>query len=258
MPTFAAKVNSVDLASIDVIVHHADGPWSFPAASYEELQIPGRPGATRSSTVATIGARDLTLSCSAQAATPEALSAIVDSLDALVTGDVTITMGHTPTRRWSGATFAGSLDGVGRDPQFVNGKVAADFELKFRLLDPYAEDITATTVSGAAATPITCPLGTRASLPVITLTGATNPVVTVKGPLGDTRGTFTLSGTGDFEIDCDAIGITLGGVDTPDAMTDGDFVELACQSGEYTAGTFPTIETTSGAISVTYRKKWAH
>lgn len=250
-------MNGVDLASINVIVHHADGPWSVPGASYEELQIPGRPGATRSSTIATIAARDLTLSCSAQAATPEALSDIVDDLDALVTGDLTITMGNTPSRRWAGAMFIGSLDGVGRDPQFVNGKVTADFELKFRLLDPYAEDVTATTVTSTATVPVTCPLGTRPSLPVITMTGATNPVVTVKGPAADVRGTFTLSGTGNFVVDCDEIGITLGGVDTPGAMSAGDFVELACQSGEYTAGTFPTIETSSGDLSVTYRKKWA-
>lgn len=256
MPTFVLKVNATDLASIGVVVRHLDGPWSLPAQSYEELEIPGRAGATRSSTVATTSARDLTAHCSARANTPELLSAIVDALDGLLTGDLELILGITPTRHYTGAEFVGSLEGIARDPQFVNGKVAADFELKFRLLDPFSETITATTVTAAATVPVTCPLGTRSSLPVITLTTATNPVVTVKGPLGDTRGTFTLTGTGTFVIDCDAQTITLATVDTPDAMTAGDFIELACQSGEYTAGTFPTIETTSGGLSVTYHKRW--
>jgi hypothetical protein len=254
MPTYAVKVNSVDLATKGVTVRRVDGPWSFPESSFEELVVPGRPGAIRSSSVATVGARDLTASGTVRASTPEALSNALDAIDALCTGDVVLVIGITTTRRYAGAANLVSVTGTPGDPQFVNG--TAEIELKFRLLDPYSEAITATTVTALATVPVATPLGTRPSRPVITLTGATNPVVTVKGPLGDTRGTFTLVGSGTFVIDCDALDILLGGVRTDDAMTAGDFVELACRAGEYSTSSWPTIETSSGSLSVTYREHY--
>ncbi len=253
MPTYALQVNGVDLSTLGVTVRRMAGPWDLPAAEYNEVAIPKRPGAVRSSRTATVPARDITVTGTLKAATPEALSDALDAIDALCTGDVTLIVGISTSWRYSGAVFLASLIGTPADPQLVNGR--AEIEMKFRLLDPYSEAVTATTVTSTATVPVSCPLGTRPSKPVITLTTATNPVVTVKGYGGDTRGTFTLAGTGTFVIDCDAQTITLAGVRADGALTAGDFVELALLAGEYALSHWPTIETTSGGLSVTYRKK---
>ncbi len=234
----------------------APGDFDSPETTYEEATIPGRRGMVRMSNEPIVSARDGLITGYIVADDEDDLTDKLDALRVLCRQgrhDVTLTIVNRA-----------SLERVGRlvriacsptPPAFIASKVPV--ELHFRYADPVASETTPTTVSGAEDEAVECPLGTEESHPVITLTGATDPVVTYKNAAGDTIGSMTIDTGGvsvDVVIDCAELTIAVDGDDAPESLTAGDFFTLDPDDADGEDG--PTIETDSGALSATYTKNY--
>jgi len=104
------------------------------------------------------------------------------------------------------------------------------------------------------------PLGTGPVRPVLTINGAaTNPTITLYNNQGAAVGamalTVTTSATDVLVIDSDAKTIQLNGVNHLDYITTGDFFTIDPEEPGYD-GAGPSFATTSGALSVSYRRAW--
>jgi predicted phage tail component-like protein len=109
-------------------------------------------------------------------------------------------------------------------------------------------------------TPTQMPLGTGITRPVVRIDGAAvNPVIALVGADGTTIATMNLTVTtvaGDvLLIDMDSRTITLNGVNRIDILTSGDFFSIDPADANF-SGNGPSIGTSSGALSVIYRRAW--
>lgn len=106
----------------------------------------------------------------------------------------------------------------------------------------------------------TLPLGTGPVRPVLTISGvAVNPSITLYNSLGALVGTMVLTvttiSTDILVIDCDAKTIKLNGVNRVDLLTSGDFFTIDPADPAFN-GLGPTIASSSGALSISYRRTW--
>jgi hypothetical protein len=124
--------------------------------------------------------------------------------------------------------------------------------------DPYAYDITSTTVNLAGATAL--PQGSGPLRPVVTITGASvNPLLTLRNSAGATVATLGITRTqvgGDSLVfDMKARTIKINGVSALGNVISGDFFEVdVAKHGNYRTSSWPTLQSSSGTTAVTLQE----
>lgn len=116
------------------------------------------------------------------------------------------------------------------------------------------------TSSAVVASGNEMPLGTGPVRPVLTLWGvAVNPTISLYNSVGGLVGTMALTVTtiasDVIVIDCDAKTIRLNGANRVDLLTSGDFFLIEPTDPNFD-GTGPRFTSSSGALSVSYRRSW--
>jgi phage-related protein len=249
--SFALKIDGVDVADYGLAVSELRGNWDGPQKSFDEVEIPGHEGPVATILTPTVAALDFVVVGIIQSSSPSQYESDLDALKfILYRAPVTLIAGNITTRQRTGIVLGTPV--TMPFPSMAGGRI----EIRVRCRDPFAYAATPTTVTGSANTDVEMPLGTHTSLPVITLTTATNPVVTLKNSAGATIGGFTLAGTGTFVIDCANQTVSLGGTRDDSLMTAGDYFALDPHDGVPATTDWPTIRTSSGSLSVTYTERY--
>lgn len=133
--------------------------------------------------------------------------------------------------------------------------LAKDLRVELTLVaySPYAIDLSDTVISGTSA----LPMGTGPVRPVVTLSGASNPVThNLRDKDSNVVSSMVIAAAGTIIVDHDAKTITDDGVLNLNALTSGDFFVIDPADPKF-QGAGPSI-TSSGASShsTTYKKTW--
>ncbi len=125
-------------------------------------------------------------------------------------------------------------------------------------LDPYFYDTSVTTVSGITTVFTNLALGTGVLRPSLSLVGGTSPLISVQDYSSNLIFTMQWNyNPGTLVIDCDAMTATDTAVNKLANLTSGDFPALDIRKhGNYANSQWPKIKTSSGTLSVSYRKSW--
>lgn len=259
MPTgsflsFDLKINGVNASTYGFYLSELRGQWDGPTRRVEELVIPGREGTTPESDEDILEPLDFVAVGVIRGDDAEDMEDKLDDLKfALLAATLTIIGGNRETRERTGKWNRAPIR------PFVEMN-AATIEIGIRCHNPLAFETTPTTVTGSADEDKACELGTYKVRPVITLTGATDPTVTYKNSDGDTVETMEIDTGGTpatVVIDMDEKTITIDGDDSPAALTAGDFFALEPRDGDRATSDWPTVRTSSGSLSIVYRKAWS-
>lgn len=252
---FWLKVNGVDVStSVGFYPTALQGQWDAPAMSYDEVQMPSADGASLTMDEPEIQPLDFVATAELRGSDAAAFETNLDSLKYMLrSANLTVSGGNQPDR-YRNAKYVGPLTVL---MQNVDAANKATVQFKLRCVNPiqYATTTTTAISGGASATDHACALGTFRSRPLITITGGTNPILTYKNYAGTTVRIMTLTGTGNWVIDCAAMTVTLGGV-RHDELLAGDFIRLDPIDGDYLLNHFPTVRTSSGTITIAYAKAW--
>lgn len=125
-------------------------------------------------------------------------------------------------------------------------------EITMTAIPPYAFETSTTTVAGGAA----MAMGTGPVRPVVTLTGANNPVISLKDKDANVVTVMALTLAGTIVIDNDAMTILDDGVLNLNALVTGDFFVIDPADPKF-QGSGPTINATGvSSVSTNYRKSW--
>lgn len=146
------------------------------------------------------------------------------------------------------------LDSFNAPPSAQGSHVvsALRIDIAMTALPPYAFDIDETEVSGAAP----LPLGTGPVRPVITLSGASNPVVSLRDKDSNVVTAIALTASGTIIIDNDALTITDDGTPNMASLDGGDFFVIDPADPKF-QGAGPTITATGVAsYTTTYHRSW--
>lgn len=254
---FWLKLNGVDSVNVKLYPVALQGQWDAPALSYDETNIPGKDGADVTTDEPQVEPMEMVADCELRGTDASDFEANLDKLKYLLRGTASSTTmqvsgGNQPDRYRSGK-YVGPLT-----VQLANVDAGnlARVQFKIRFPNPIQFATSATTDTGiTSGTDHACALGTYRSKPVITITSGTNPVLTYKNSSGSTIATMTLTGTGDWVIDCEAETITLNGSPADDATTD-NFIRLDPLDGDYLTSAWPTLRTSSGTMAITYTAQW--
>lgn len=251
---FDLKINGVNAQTeYGLYVSELRGQWDGPIRRLEEVPIPGRPGAVETSGEEILDPLDFVIVAVLDQANQSDFEDALDALKyALSSATLTLISGNQETRERTGKWTRSPLR------PYVDMK-AGTVEIGVRCLDPLAYETTPTTVSGSAGSDLACELGTYKVWPVITVTGASFPLtVTYKDSAGNPVESFTIAGSGTTVIvDCANLTVTIDGDRDDNALTAGDFFALDPRDGDRDAADWPTVRTSSGSISIVYRKAWS-
>lgn len=179
-------------------------------------------------------------------------------------GRVEIRDGRDPSKKVIGILETPQEDAI--DPQYHPTDPASRVTLSFSCDDPYRYDVSPRLEAGIGTTPRQILLGNAPVAPVLEITGATNPTVTLKSAGGVTLGAmgFTVTqGANDvLTVDCDSGTITTvsaGGAPTDSyaawtTKTSGLLVLDAHDGDPIDALSGVTLEISSGLMNVHYRR----
>jgi phage-related protein len=243
-------VGSTDLAAYGLIVREVSGWRDGGDQKWRSATVLGRDGAVLLDPRPEVSPRDITIQGSVRAPNPSALVGVWDQIVALLyRNEVTIKLIDDTTRTLAVRMTKAELQG--RPPQFLSR--FADVTLTMTALDPYW---TGASVTTGVTTNTALALGTAPSRPVVTLTSATNPTLTYRNAAGATVTTLSLTGSGNYVIDCDAMTITKSAVNAIADLSGGDFLLLDPKDGDFVAGSWPTLSVTGATASITYTKRY--
>lgn len=245
--TFQLKVNGTDVSSYGFNV--ADfNQWDAPEFQFQEVQIPGQFGSTTTTNDPLLSPLDFIVTGELIGSSPSDFETKLDTFkQALSLATLTLIGGNNSARQRTGV-YVGPMS---VKPYALMD--AAFLSFKVRCRNPLSYNTTLTTVSGAAASAVTCVLGSAPSFPIISLATCTNPTITYANASGTTVATLTIAATGTVVIDCSAHTVTINGSRSDGSITLGDFFRLSPLDGTY-GSTSPTIKSSSGSLSATYRQ----
>lgn len=254
--SFLTQINGSDaFSTYGLQASELKGPWDSPSASFPEVAIPGREGATRTTSKPVVATKDFTATYRLIGSGEQDYEDKVDAVRGDLWGStITFIVGSQEARQRTGLVTDVR---VTSDPDTQAGTIAIDVHCS----DPIASATSATTTTGSSATDVAMPLGRWLSRPVITIgSSPTSPLVlTYKSYGGTTLGTLTVSYGGSpssVVVDCEAQTITVGGTRHDEDMTAGDFFALDPHDGVYALSHWPTVRCSSGALSVVYTKRY--
>lgn len=253
--SFLTKLNGNDESTYGLEASELKGPWDSPSASFSEVAIPGREGATPTVTKPIIATKDFTATYRLKGSSEQDYENKVDALRDLWGTSATFIVGSQETRQRTGLI---TDIRVISDPDVQAGSV----ELDVHCSDPIAYETSATTTTGSSGADVAMPLGRWTSRPVITVgSSPSSPLVlTYKNYAGTTIGTpMTIEFPGSpssIVIDCDAQTILRGGTRHDEDLTAGDFITLDPHDGSYSASHWPTLRISSGSLSAVYTKRY--
>lgn len=246
--SFALKVNGTDVASYGFSPSAMKGHWDAPGLEFDEVQIPGTDGSTATTTDPLLTPLDFIVEGELIGSSPSDFETKLDTFkQALSLATLTLIGGNNAARQRTGV-YVGPMT-VTLYPLMDS----AVLSFKVRCRNPLAYDTTLTTVTGAASSAVTCVCGTYPSRPIIALATCSNPTLTYANASGTTVSTLTVTATGTMVIDCSAMTVTVNGSRNDASITLGDFFRLSPLDGTY-GSTSPTVASSSGSITVTYRK----
>jgi hypothetical protein len=257
-------VNDYDLGSLGATVELVDGLRAAAGQRWVSTPVVGRAGELLLSGRPSVQPRRLILRGKVTAASQAALESAVDALKSrLNQGAIEVRTAANLNR-----VLLCRLTGFAEQPftpQMLTPLVG--FTADLEALSPAWADREPIIVSGAAAARVPCPVGNLPVAPVVQILGASgaNPVLTLRAANGDSRGsmtfTVTLAATEYLEIDMDAKTATKVASGTPtnglSLLTAGDFLALTPEDGDEIAGTYPTLEVSSGTLQISYHRRWA-
>lgn len=251
---FFVKVNGTTLDSMGFKPSTLEGNWDGPSLRVDEIVIPGAEGTVETTHEETLDPLDLTITGELQGTSEQDFEDKLDALKlALYRALITIIVGNQDARQRTGRVVGVKVS-MGQS-EFDTGLVA----IRIHCANPRLYATSTTTVTGAAATDLAVAQGTARTYPVITLTSATNPVITYKNYAGATVATLTVTGSGTIIIDCNPVTgrtITIDGVRSDDALSAGDFFAISPVDGTPSLSQWPTIRSSSGSVSIAYRKAY--
>lgn len=245
-------------------IAQSPAPWERPVSTLSEATLFEKDGAVLLSSEPVVQAADLvfdgTFLCTDADDFETQLTALRRFLGPKGTALHTLVFGNQTSRQVS-AYYMG-FSGGPTGPQMVQSKVAV--QLRFRALDPYDKDTSDTTLGPTAAnTPVSIPLGTERCAGTVTIAfsgSAASVTITYKTYGGTTVRSMTLThafvNTDSLVIDNDARTISLNGTRNDALLTAGFFIRFDPNDGDGSLSHWPTIETTAGTITVTYRRRW--
>lgn len=254
------SINGITAATLNVELSEAPGTLVGFGREIPSTPINLRDGEVRTTARLADAARELQLVGVVKGTSAAVLRTRMDTLVAALTpSSALLILDDQPGRRHVVTCTRLQVQPIG--PQFV--ALQAAFAATFKALTPFAEDVTATTVSGITTTPVALPLGTGIVRPVITITGAaTNPILTLRNSSGVTIGTMNFTGLSlgagiPLVIDCEALTVKNNGTPAPAALAAGDFFALdVAAQGVYASSAWPTLACSSGTAVASYRRTW--
>jgi phage-related protein len=248
--TFQLKVNGTDVANYGFSVAELRGHWDAPGLVFDEVSIPGDFGTTPTVATPLLDPLDFTVVGELIGTSPSDFESKLDVFkQALSLSTLTLIGGNNSARQRTGV-YAGPMTVV---PYALMDSGLLTFKIRCR--NPLAYDTTLTTVTGAAASAVTCVQGTYPSRPIISLATCSNPTLTYANASGTTIQTLTITATGTMVIDCSAHTVTINGARNDAAISLGDFFTLDPRDGTY-GSTSPTIKSSSGSLTGVYRKAY--
>lgn len=256
--SFVLKVDTVDNASMNLIIDKLPKNWSTPSISFSEVALPGVAGVVATSNVPKLAAMDYPISGNISCTSASNLETAVDNLKyAYASGSgVALLPGNQPNRQRIG--FLSDMD-ITPYPTLAQAK----FDAVLRCRDPLWYATSNTTPSGSSGTDIACALGTWTSLPVVTTTlsgSASSLVFTYKSYAGATLGSLTLThafvNADVVAVDMKLRTVTVNGTRHEDYITAGDFFELNPRHGDRALSHWPTIAVSAGAVTIAYPQRF--
>lgn len=257
MTVFVPTIVSIDgtaLSTYGFVAEQVPNARGMVTRDLLTVAVAGQPGAVVTETNPQVAVRDFTivgtiLSTSASAA----LSAYRNIQALCADGEHTIVLIDDTSRRIRARRISCTYTSV----EVPLGGSALRIEIAWRAIDPYWEDVSATTVS-LSTSPAACATGTAPCY--LTLTIDQSCTITYKNSAGTTRATFVLTGvSGAQTAVIDTLTRTLthsvSGI-TPSLRTSGTYFVLDPRDGTYASSSWPTITLSSGTGSVSYRKAW--
>ena len=247
--SFQLKVNGTDVSTYGFTV--ADfNQWDAPQLSYDEVAMPGQDGTTATTATPLLSPLDFVVNGELAGSSPSDFESKLHTFkQALSLATLTLIGGNQSTLQRTGI-YVGPMKVV---PYATMDAAKLSFTVRCR--NPLQYDTTLTAVTGAAASAVTCVLGTYWSRPIISLATCSNPTLTYANASGTTVSTLSVTATGTMVIDCSAQTLTVNGARDDAAITLGDFFKLDPRDGVYSS-TSPTIKSSSGSLSATYRKAY--
>lgn len=249
--SFQLKVNGTDVSTYGFNV--ADfNQWDAPQLSYDEVAMPGQDGTTATTSTPMLAPLDFVVNGELIGSSPSDFESKLDTFKYALSSAALTLIGGNPTSntRQRTGTYVGPMK---VEPYATMDAAKISFTVRCR--NPLSYDSTLTTVSGAAASAVTCVLGTAWSRPIISLATCSNPTLTYANASGTTVATLSITATGTMVIDCSAMTLTVNGASAPTAISLGDFFKLDPRDGVYGTSS-PTIQSSTGSISATYRKAY--
>jgi hypothetical protein len=259
-------LGGVDADALGLSITGLPDAWSAPPSPWETLGVPRYAGARLRRATPDVGPRTLVVEGIVRAATAVDAEVSLQALkDAVSERSVPIRYGYQPDRQYWGV-----LQGFGAG-LFAPGNLGgwASVQLSFLLADPYAVDIAPTLATGGAGVRVPIALGTGPTYVYAEVLGpATTPVLTYRDHAGRVIGTFTgnasLSDSTALVVDGtdggDAWVRNGAGARTPVLLTASAgyrFPVFSPRDGVRGMESWPTIETSTGTLSVTYARRWA-
>lgn len=247
-------INGVDLGALGVRLGVPRGIWNTPIASTESIQVPGRAGQlVPQASMVTLTSRTIDLAGTVAGSSRADFLAKLDALKAfLAAGPLTVVLAEQPARQYTARLLSITVTEFG--PVFLQ----AEQEIVISLFcdDPYAYDTALQTVGFAnVATPI--PMGTAPTGGIITITGAAAFTLTYKNSAGVTLVTMVFAGVASpITIDLDTFLVTDGAGNAIGKMTSGEIPRLSPDDGNFGASSWPTLQVSAGAGSISYRRAY--
>jgi hypothetical protein len=258
-------LGGVDANALGLSLTALPGAWSAPATPYATLTVPQYDGVRLTRARPDVGARTIELVGLLRNDTAAAAETAVQTLkDAVLQRLVPIRFGFQPSREYRGVCQAFEAD------LFAPGNLAGwcRVALSFLLPDPWAVDVTPTALGGAAGVRLPVEVGTGPTWAVVRVEGAaTTPTLTYRNYAGTVLGTLAYGDSlaaGDALV-VDAVrggevtrytaGTASNGLE--DTAAGFSFPEFSPRDAVRSASAWPTVETDSGTLTVTYARRWA-
>jgi len=259
-------LGGVDADALGLSLTGLPGAWSSPASPYDTLAVARYDGVRLRQPVPEIGPRQLELEGIIRADSAATTEVVRQTLrDAVADRLVSIRYGYQPAREYFGVLTALEAG------LFAPGNLAgwATVRMTFLLPDPWAVDTVQSFATGGAGERVPVALGTGPTRCYVEVTGGASPyVLTYRDHAGQVLGTLTYSGPTLGAGDALVVDGTNGGdvwIRTGTTRTqaladvaDGyAFPVFSARDGVRAVSSWPTVETSTGTVSVSYARRWA-
>lgn len=248
------SVDGTALSSLGLVVETLTNVRATVPREDSTVTVAGLAGATLTETLPQVGVRDFTIAGTILGGSASACLSAYNSLCALCAGGSKVLVLQDDTTRRITARLRGqSFTCV----EVALGAASAKVELQWRAIDPYWEDVTATTVS-LTTSPAACAMGSAETWPTIVINQSCT--ITYKTSAGTTVYTLVVTGvsgaqTASIDMRARTITHSVSGI-TPSLRTSGRYFRLSPREGVYASSSWPTLTLSTGTGTATYRKAW--